>query len=67
MEAIDIIILIMVILLMIACYFIGFARGNKLTDCNSKEFSEFPKCTCHNPQWCDIPCRAKEQFRKLNP
>lgn len=41
-------------------YFIGFFVGLA----SRKKKKKGIRCTCHNPQWRDIPCNAKKRFAK---
>ena len=44
---------------------VGFALGilfDNITEPKKKKKKKGIKCTCSNPQWCDIKCNAKDLF-----
>ncbi len=63
------------LLIGIACAFVGFAIGVTTYDMirrrhdNKKddETRAYPRCSCHDPAYCDIHCIGKENFYRHHP
>lgn len=62
-EALDWYFIVMLFLILLA--FVGgffFGCLFKEDQQRYKLRSQFPKCNCSNPQWCDIWCDAKQRY-----